>query len=601
MTIQRILDDDVGSPEHRDHSILLQYLLNANMGLLEFMIISCLKQMEVNTYQIKEFSELEMSPNLQTSLQNCSRLLDFASIYRRNMEVLDHLPTQCFPIFADAFARLIYKSMLNGTLTWNSVQAIAVFDQDRPSNYETPTLFELMMRKMMEIASDNLHLVRSKSATEARTYYQWIVFVIRLGTSATNSRPSPNFGTTLRIHQKAIVSSILQNLKWIPHQTFALGIVKHFLVAVNEHYTIHEESPSLPKPQRAKAPFLEDIEEFARLDKLCSVLSSLLPECETIPIQILAPLLEAGFKAKDRATKEIACHICLKLFTPESALKWTAAITDSFRRLLKAFFDSVDWVSDELAVTITSLMPLYASAYMTRPHLKQAHFGPFCIEGLDVDMCQLLTMIGERLTDSNDEVSQLLSLCSCCFGVILDRAQHVGHQIDPSLRRLTSIFCHCGSFDHVTGTFASVSALITQSFGDLFVRGVSNSYLFALLDVIGKNRWKPSNPAMDLCRSFFYYCRDKGRDEHFIELTYDQIFTVFAQSSRLFSILTGFSFFVKYCGHLVRLDHVRTILIQTTECLSPDETFARVLNRFLIDFVKIQSPACLHAFVLMVE
>lgn len=631
-------------------SVPLQYLVSIVRSWTKLMIVVAHRQNVMNTYSQREIvSYPNFSPGLSAKLEDVGRLLDFTAIFKRFFDILDKCPHEFYPLFAHEIAREMFKAMKKGLITYRFVEYFRFLPIDF-NNYRHSLFFNILS-KMMEIAANNTDLFFSQLASSTNTLYLWIVFTIRFGASSTSDEPNPVLGILLSMYQKLFITAVLFNIKRIVNQSIALRTVTIYLKSVKRHYQTNDsqqqnqaaqnqnqnqqpnqnpqdiqqqnqnqgqqqqqqqqqsnQQQNQPadkgkkKDKRKHRPILfDEIQDSAKFEALGTMITLFIKEPKFIEIQYIMPFLAATFKIGNKELIMEASEICLKKFTIEKAKKYCASY-DSIQKLFTSFFNAMNKVEFDTAKQILKIIPAYAPLYLQTPHKTFSVSKGILIDDLDFEMDLILEAVTNNLSDNPEIISSLFILITCCFESVLKKLDLPPDAYTRTINKLIILLCQCWCYDHLHPKIDSFAYYLTSAFGDAFIRGESNAFILCLLDVAGGSRSEMSKIALDMAKTFFEYLKQKKmNDKAFLmHQTIDQLLMFFPPATRLFSMLCGFSLMIRYFPTNVRLFHIRSFLVQTTDFPPLDLKFPQLVNRFLKEYLLAKPDSEKEPFMQMI-
>ena len=574
------------------------YFIKTILTITNLLIVASHKQMEIQSYRNKDvFTNIQKLSETFSHYQNPQKLLDFTDLYKIYYQLLDNMPHSIVDSVAHYIAREIYSSLRKNLITIYFSQNFYSANQKNANNPQS--LFMLVLKKLIEIASHNIDLVFSKEIESVNLFYSLICFSIRM--AGLSSHPNLQFGCTLKLFQKLFFFSIFCNMKSISHQTVATRLVSHYLKALNENYIVKSDRTDYMQKSRIKPANVEEFEPSARLDALSTVLELSGSDHEYMSTYHLIPILDAALSSKDQSLIDKAAKICLRIFKEESPTFWDKNYSDRVRRIFKQFFDAIKTTDSSTASEMMELLPKYAPFFLHSPQMQGVErLVCFLTKETNIDLLLVITSASSHLTYSEDELLHLFTLVSTCFEVVLDHVIEYEASISAVLLHLISTLKIFFGFGSLKSSLNNLISYITKSFGELFLRNESNLYIICVLDAMGLNRSQTTNSLMELAISFFEYCKGKPYNPAFILKTVEDLFSSFPLSTRLFSILNGFSLFIRYYPQYITLSHIRSFLIQTTEIHFNDNAFTITLNHFLKEFLKQNDHNTNKKFVALV-
>ncbi|OHT15448.1 hypothetical protein TRFO_14055 [Tritrichomonas foetus] len=598
-----LLKEELSVNPKANVSVPLHYLLQMMRSWTELIIIASHRQNVMNTYSQRELIYSKVFPgHLSSLLENPKKLLDFAAIFRRFFLIIEEYPREFFPLFAIGIARQMFNAMKKGLLTYTFIEYFKYLSLE-VQNYNQSLFFNILSR-MMEIAANNTNLFLSQSTTDSSLLYSWILFTIRFGSARTNNQPNPMLGIFLKSYQKLFITAVLYNIKRIANQSIALRTVTLYLQSVKFHNQLQQEEEELKKDMpkkkgRTKPILYEEIQDSAKFEALGTLITLFIEEPNFLELQYLMPFLDATFKIGNKELIAKAAGICLKKFKIEKAKKYCDSF-DHASHLFSSFFNVIPKIEFNTAKEILKIIPAYAPLYLQTPHKTFSLTRGIEIEELGFDMDLILESVTNHLSDNEEIISSLFALVTCCFEIVLNNLDLPVDFYTRTVKQLIILLCHCWCFDHLHPKIDTFASYLTISFGDAFIRGDSNVYVLCLLDVAGCSRSAIAKIAMDLSKTFFEYLRTQTFSDTIMHQTVEQFLSSFPPQTRLFSMLCGFSLMIRFFPNYIRLDHLRSFLVQTTDVSPLDLKFPRIVNRFLKEYLLTKPPTEKEPFVQMV-
>ncbi|OHT17585.1 hypothetical protein TRFO_00836 [Tritrichomonas foetus] len=573
------------------------YLIKTFTSFFDFMVFSSYKQMEIISFSNREvLTNAEMSPQCSQWIQNPQRLLDYNLVFQKYFEVLDKFPPAFLNTLALSITDDLFVFMSKRILSYNFIYNLTTITRNSKC---ANNLLSLIVTRMMELASIKIKLLMSADINDANLYYSWVVFTIRLAT-LPNGGPNYLFGCTLKIYQRMLLMSVFSNLKSIPHQSIAIRLINHYLKALKANYKVNDDPKDKIKPFRIRPIALEEIECTAFVDTLNIIMEVILTEPEFMGEHSLIPILDAAFKTNDLPTINKAAKICLRIFTPErSTQNHITPRPELEDTVFKALVNSINIIDLETATEVANILPYYSAKFLRKVPLKTPRPADTFVVG-KIDIYKVLKAASERLLNSEEEATHLFALTDVCFELVISEVLVSQKILQPTLTLLINILKHLYGFTHLRDPMDRLITSITSQFGDLFLRGESNTYLLCLFDIMGINRSDSTAVVMKFGVSFFEYCKGKPHNPIFVSNTIDKLFSFFPNSTRLFSILGGFSLFIRYYPQFITLNHIRNFLIQTQDIYPLDKAFSSMLNMFLKRFLAKSDRQTQRKFVSMI-
>ena len=585
------------SPADDRSNTMFYYLTSMFEEFLDFVIQVSWKQTELNTYPHKHLMpELEAMGYLPSLILTPSHIFQYSAIFKSFYDVIDKFPHAYLTAIARRFALKLFDAMKKGVLTLIFMQNFWHLEKGNRQGYEQHRLFDLVLRRMMDIAYDNIHMLLSTKAEDVQLLHDWLLFTIRLS-STPNCRRGVNrsFGTTLKIFQRSISNAVFQNLKHISNQIIALRIVDRFSQAVTMNYCAKSKGP-VTSTLRPYFPQAVDSDNFSKGTNLRIVLKELEQVCHKVPVHILAPLLDNAFATGEKETVTVAASICVRLFGSESS--WQNSADEIARRVYRRFLDSIHILDEPLARKASGIMVTYLPDHLNTAYQVETLSAPFMVDGINVDTFQILTAVSEALTDSEEDIACLLALLDRILRGIVPKTI-ASNPINKTLRLSIELLFHCSTFGRFRRAVNALSEFITKAFGDIFLNGESCVYPLCLFAVIGKNRFKNSGYLTKLAHMFFQYCAGKQLEFFWVDQCIECLFWEFDPDVRVYGILVGFSFFTRYYPKEITLDQLKNFLIQTTDIMWSDTVFSKTLNATLKSFLAANGPEIAKEFVKM--
>lgn len=572
------------------------YIISLLPTVINFMIVASYKQMELSNLNHDYGQFFNLNSKVIKQIKNQHRLLNFSNIYRSYFALFENISEDMDLSFADEIRKCVFENFKERKLTLKFIVNFVNVFRNKESS-----LFNLVVDKLLSLASSKLDLLLSNDAQDVNNLYQLICFTIRL---ATFEKVNPTFGRVMKNYQRLIEVSVLSNIKYISHQAVAMRTLSHYLQALYENYEkFDKKSPTNDKIKSVliKPVSIEEFEATAFLDCVDAVLEVSLHNPTYMNPQSLLPILESAFSSREKALIEKAARICLRIFKNEDPNNWNN-LTGSSRRLFKHFFHSCKIISNpSLSAEILELLPRYAPAYLHNPLICENENE---IKSLDwelhFDLLPILKAASYHLKYSNDEISNYFMLVSTSFEIVIQIVINYHHYIAPILLQLINMLRLCYGFKSISNKVNNLVSCITPQFGDMFLNCKSNLYILCILNSMGMNRSNSTKSGLDLAVTFFEYCKDKPINHYFLASTLDELFSFFPLSTRLFSILSGFSLFMRYYPDYIKISQIRSFLTQATNVSPLDKSFSLLLDTFLKEYLNKADEKTLHEFVALV-
>ncbi|KAK8884340.1 hypothetical protein M9Y10_043449 [Tritrichomonas musculus] len=577
---------------------LHSYLMRTFSSLINIMVYSSYKQMEIQSFATHEVLACSpVSAHSMPYVQNPQGMLNFSGIFSKYFDdCILKMPSSFLNALALKVSENLFVFMKKRILTYNFLNNFSMLQK----NLLNPNSFiNLLLGHMIELASMKINLIISSNIDDVNLIFLWISFIIRLA-ELPKKVPNRLFGSMLKTYQRLIIVSVFSNLKSICHQSVAIRMIHFYLEAVNFHYEKVDLPNDKQSSNRIRPVLLDDFEEGALLDGIDVIFDICLDEDDFMSENSLIPLLKFAFNCGKKEISEKASKICLKIFTPERSTKNPiTAIVEFEEEVFESFTSSISYINYETAKKIMEIIPFYASKFLKAFSSKKVD-SLLTIDFVYTDHHLILKTISEYFDNSIEEASHLFALISIYFEIVIQKVTKTNENMRPILTLLIKLLKHCYGFDHLKDQLAHLFSYITRTFGDLFIRGESNLYILCLFEVIGINRSELTSTTMELAVSFFDYCKDRNADEIIVSQTMQSLFHFFPISTKFFSILSGFSIFIRYYPQFINLNYIRSMLIQTSEISPLDKSFSSVLNSFLKKFIEKSDAETLKKFVSMV-
>ncbi|KAK8888692.1 hypothetical protein M9Y10_033426 [Tritrichomonas musculus] len=602
LNLKRFLNQEIEANPNFTFPVPFYYMFSIFSTLINFMIHATHKQMEIQSFLNKEaFDISKISSQYISTISNPRKILDFTHIYQAYFKLFEDIPPFFHHSLVNVIINAILKNLKKGTLTISLIETLSCIYKDKMN--DPHSMFYTILNRLIEAASTKTSYLLSKDASDVNSFYFLIFFTIRL---ATFNGRNPYFGITLQLYQKLFITSVMANTKFIFHQAIGMRLICHYLAAVNDNIDADQKYSNVKTSENTKAfrykpANIEEFELNARLDAFNAVLDISLEEPEYMSIMSLIPILDASFSSNESKLIEKAARICLRVFKYEDPERWTGD-SEIVKRLFKQFFESSKTINNlELSSEILELLPKFAPAFLNNhPLLGNEQKVRFQLKDVNIDLLEVLKAVSAHMDYSDEEIKHIFALISVGFEVVLDSIVLQEMAISQTLLQLIILLKYCFGFKCLENSLKNLTSYITKSFGDLFLRGESDLYIICVFDAMGMNRLESTITIMNLAVSFFEYCKGKPINPSFVSKTADKLFFFFPLSTRLFSILGGFSLIIRYYPEFILLNQLRSFLIQTTEINPIDNGFHKILNNFLKEFLKKNDIQTQKDFVALV-
>ena len=618
--IKEIISKD---PQMKENLSLVYYLINMFSTVFQLMVYISFKQTELlsfNKFEIENenaykhfrkhenivshyyFSTSQKNYKQNQKKYSLQKLLDYEIIqrFKQFFGIVNEYPKEFIETLALRIAYNLFSYIEQGIVSFHFIQLLYNINM---KIHNPKSLMSITIIRMMEIASSKINYLMLADIKLANLFFQWIGIIIRIS-SLPNGNQNIWFGELLKTYKRLFIVSVFANMKSISHQSIAVRTIKFFLEAIKKN--TNEDTSNKSKSGRIRPLALEELEITASIDTLNVVLDIIIDDHDFMTEYSILPFIESAFKTKDIEVVNKAAKVCLTIFTPErSTSKFVTPRPDLENIIFQEFVNSICFVSIDIAKEITKIIPYYYSKFLQNSSSIVSK-SIFSFKSISLDIYNLLLHISEKLDNSEEEASHLFALVTVGFNFIISEIIQLQENVQQTLSVLIILLRLLNGFESLKSQLERLIGYISYKFGDLFLNCESNTYILSVFDVIGINRSESTASTMKLAISFFEYIAENKNElnnsqfPNFIGKTINDLFSFFSLQTRLFSILTAFSLFIRYYPSSITLNHIRCFLIQTHELYPFDNSFSKILNLFLKKYLETCDMQTKQRFVAMI-
>jgi hypothetical protein len=430
---------------------------------------------------------------------------------------------------------------------------------------------------MMAIALQRFPLLLSGSLRDGRLFYTWVLFLLRFAGSPTRN---PVLGSLLRTYESHFTNAILVGIRRIGDQRFALKTLVAYLNALKL-----QGSPGERRPRpRLKSLEFSDFRACARPEAIEALLAVFELDPKYVPLSRLIPFLKAAFDCGDDRLIGMAVAICGERLTAEKIRKYTTSLPIA-RKFFSSCFAAMGRTGLETAVAILRQLPALSAFYLEMESHDAISSSTIECEEFGFDLSAVATQMTENASDDPETICSVFVIVAQFFDVLARNLHRSPREYKGIMRTLVTLLCRCWAADFLRPRIRAFVSHLVPLFADAFVMGESNTFFLSALEVAGAGRCASSQFAMRLAKTFLQYLIGRPFAPETMSATVDRLLSFFSPETHLFSLLSGLALVTRFFPSHVRLDHLRSLLIQTTEIGPADRRFAAVLNRMLKEFL----------------